>query len=159
MKNFKLFNGDLILGRSNRLELVSDTNKLLQDLRCWLLEPFGTGFMTPNFGSFLEFSGEKGFVGRPIGTETEMELKSELDRILSLYQASQQEKIKLARYNNNLNIFSRKEILNRVKDISVKVNGSRPDAYNVTIVLEVGNGQELTMELSTSEEGVTVASS
>ena len=159
MRNFKLSNGDLVLGKSNRLEIVSDEDKLIQDLKCWLLEPYGTGFMTPNFGSFLEYPGPRGIVGRQIGTQTEAELSSEIDRILSLYQAAQQEKIKLARYNNNLNIFSRREILNRIKDIVISINGTRIDAYNVKITIETASGSELSMSATTGTEGVSIASS
>lgn len=159
MRNFKLSNGDLVLGRSNRLEIVFDLDKLIQDLKCWLLEPFGTGFLTPNFGSFLDYSGPQGIVGRPIGSETEMELKAEIDRILSLYQAAQQEKIKLARYNNNLNNFSRKEILNRVKNIDIRVSDYRNDTYIVDITLETASGVEINLNAIAGEEGVTIASS
>lgn len=159
MRNFKLSDGDLVLGRSNNLDLVIEYEKLIQDLKNWLLEPYGTGFLTPNFGSFLEYPGNQGIVGRVIGPEAEMALREELDRIITLYRSAQQEKIKLARYNNTLNIFSRKEILNRVKNIDIQVNGSRSDAYNVKIDLETANGAEITMNALTSEEGVTVATS
>lgn len=157
MRNFKLFDGDFIKGKSRRLETVIDENKLIQDLNCWLLEPYGIGFMTPNFGSFLDYPGSRGFIGRPIGTETEMELYGEIERILSLYQASQKEKIKLARYNNQLNVFSRKEILNKIKNISVSINPMRPDSYIVKIDIETAAGQELILDVTTSMEGVEIA--
>lgn len=157
MRNFKLVDGDLVLGRANRLETVSDDTKLLQDLKCWLLEPYGAGFMTPNFGSFIDFPGENGLIGKPIDSETEMELTAEIERILSLYQASQQEKIKLARYENILNVFSRKEILNRVKEITVQLNANRPDSYIVKIVIETASGQELALTGITGTEGVQIA--
>lgn len=159
MRNFKLFNGDLVLGKSNHLDTVQDQVKLTQDLKCWLMEPYGTGFLTPNFGSFLDYSGSQGFIGRPIGPETESELRAEIERVISLFQNAQQEKIKLARYNNTLNIFSRKEILNRVTQIDIRINGTRSDAYDVNIGLETANGALIAMGVSTSEEGVNVATS
>lgn len=154
MRNFKLSDGDLVLGQSNRLETVSDFDKLIQDLKCWLMEPYGTGFMTPNFGSFLN-----NMIGRPMNSETEMDIRAEIDRILSMYQAAQQEKIKLARYKNTLNVFSRKEILNKIKNITMQIDGTRRDAYKVSVVIENASSNELALNASINEEGVTVASS
>lgn len=159
MRNFKLLNGDLALGPSNRIDTVAGHNKLLQDLRCWLLEPYGIGFMTPNFGSFLTESGSRGFIGKPIGTETKAELLSELERVLTLFQAAQQEKIKIAKMNNTLNLYSRKEILNKIIDIQINDFAPRYDGYTVKIVLQTADGANLNVDAILGNQGVTVASS
>lgn len=159
MRNFKLFNGDLALGRSNRIDTVAGHQKLLQDLRCWLLEPYGAGFMTPNFGSFLTESSSRGFIGKQIGAETKAELLSEIQRILTLYQAAQQEKIKIAKMNNTLNMYSRKEILNRIVDIEIRDLVPNYDGYNVKIVLETADGSNVSVDAIIGNQGVTVATS
>lgn len=157
MRNFKLFNGDLALGRSNRIDTVAGHAKLLQDLRCWLLEPYGIGFMTPNFGSFLTETGSKGFIGKPIGVETKAELISEIQRILTLYQASQQEKIKIAKMNNTLNLYSRKEILNQIVDIEINDLVPTYDGYVIKIILQTADGAKVNVDAILGNEGVTVA--
>lgn len=159
MRNFKLFNGDLALGRSNRIDTVAGHQKLLQDLRCWLLEPYGAGFMTPNFGSFLTESSSRGFIGKPIGAETKAELLSEIQRILTLYQAAQQEKIKLAKINNTLNLYSRKEILNRIVDVEINDLVPTYDGYSVKIILETADGANLSVDAILGTEGVIIAAS
>lgn len=159
MRNFKLSNGDLALGRSNRIDTVAGHQKLLQDLRCWLLEPYGTGFMTPNFGSFLTETGSRGFIGKPIGAETKAELMSEIQRVLTLFQAAQQERIKIAKMNNTLNLYSRKEILNQIVDIQVNDLIPTYDGYTVKIVLQTADGANLNVDAILGNQGVTVAAS
>ncbi len=50
----RVVDGDIQLGVGQRLDFVYGKNKLLQDLSLWLMEPLGTGFTTPNFGSRLD---------------------------------------------------------------------------------------------------------
>jgi len=53
MKNMQIVDGDIVLGTNRRVSFVYKSDKLAQDLRLWLLEPIGTGTLSPLFGSQL----------------------------------------------------------------------------------------------------------
>jgi phage baseplate assembly protein W len=106
MKNLKVKKGDLIVSSARKAELVYGEEKLIQDLSHWLLEPLGTGFTTPGFGSILYR-----FIGTARSERLQIEAENEVERILALYQADQIQKVKGAQLSNRLFIFSKKEIL------------------------------------------------
>src|SRR4051812_39258416 len=122
MKSFRVADGDLFVGANTshgHVGMVTGRDKLVQDLTLWLLEPLGTGFTTPGFGSTLTTysardnrgRGQGTFVGRPYDERTTAELEAEVDRILNLYQQSQITKIRQAQLEGRLYLYSRAEIL------------------------------------------------
>jgi hypothetical protein len=92
--SLRIFNGDLVKGNDNSIDVVRGTDKVIQDIMCWIREPYGTDPVNPDLGSFIDTGvGGETFV---INNRTvyipedfsEMVL-SEIRRIMSAYQARQ----------------------------------------------------------------------
>lgn len=92
-KSLAIVGGDLSI-QNRAYQTVSGKDKLIQDLRNWILEPLGTDPATPNFGTRLdgvvsdteEFSG---VIGGMITQQIIDELKAEIIDMLETYQALQ----------------------------------------------------------------------
>src|SRR5579871_2229912 len=97
MKSFRVKDGDISLTLGDQAEAVYGGDKLQQDLKLWLMEPYGTGFTTPLFGSNL---GE--MIGEINSDYMKSKVVAEVQRILGLYQKSQLQKIQLAQKNGLL---------------------------------------------------------
>lgn len=150
MKNLRIIDGDIVLGIGNHLAMVTGKDKLLQDLRLWLIEPFGTGFTTPNFGSLLS-----GYIGELNPEEQLSEIEDEVRRILGIYQAHQMENIRAAQSRGELSSYSKKEILNVIK--TVEASAVR-DAILVKVVIQNLSDTEIIIPLTIDLEGISVAS-
>lgn len=83
--------GDLALG-SNGLAQVANEKKLVQDLRCELLEEKNTNQFYPNYGSTLDSN----VIGETIYDESDLELRieSELSDLINRYKQRQLVKAK-----------------------------------------------------------------
>ena len=149
MRSFQIINGDLALGPSNRLQMVEGKDKLVQDLRLWLQEPHGAGFLTPGFGSRL---GD--LIGDIDPEEHLREVEDEIERVLRNYQQNQMQRIQDAREFGLLRLFSRREILSEIHEIEATATYDR-------IVVDVrvsvlADDQDITLTLGLSEEGISV---
>lgn len=117
MKSIAIKDGDIDLALSRRMDFVRGKQKLLQDLRMWLSEPYGIGPTTPQFGSTLSDM---------IGTEdpelAAVQINAEVRRILGLYQSHQMERLRIAKARGTLGSWSRSEILQNVVDVASVVN-------------------------------------
>lgn len=147
MKSFRVREGDLVV-TAGTAETVSGSDKLIQDLTLWLQEPIGTGFTTPRFGSILP-----SLIGRGDPEAVVMEVQSEVQRVLSLYQTYQFEKIKAAKMNGRLYTFSRREILNRIYAVKAVAVGN---AVHVQARIQTGAGDDIDVPLSITSNGVSV---
>lgn len=56
--SLRIFNGDLIKGLNNSLDTVRGSEKVVQDLICWIKEPIGSDPLNPDLGSFIDQGGE-----------------------------------------------------------------------------------------------------
>lgn len=149
MKSIRIKDGDLVIGPGRRLDVTTGRGKLLQDLRLWLLEPLGVGFTTPNFGSIL---GD--MVGSIDIDDVAVDVEEEVRRILTLYQASQLERIRAAQDAGRLVNFSRREVLDRIDKVEATVIGDR---VQVTAHIRTATGEEIALNASVSAiEGVEV---
>src|SRR4051812_1259303 len=87
--------GDLSLGGPGGLSVVTSTEKLIQDIKCWLLEAMGTDPLHPDYGSTLDGGGmpgtpfQEGIIGSEINSTSLLMVEAEVRRILSLYQQQQ----------------------------------------------------------------------
>jgi len=145
MKNLKVKKGDLIVNSARKAELVYGEEKLVQDLSHWLLEPLGTGFTTPGFGSILYR-----FIGTARSQRLMIEAENEVERILSLYQADQVQKVKGAQLNNRLFIFSKKEIL---ADITKVESASSEDIVRIKAYIRTAASSSLDIMTLLNAEG------
>lgn len=92
--SLKLENGDFAISGS-RIGTVTGKEKLVQDLRNWILEHMGTDDLHPGYGSLLDGGVTPQGVVMPgvIGTDdldlAEIEIRNEIQRIVADYQALQ----------------------------------------------------------------------
>jgi hypothetical protein len=139
--------------------MVRGVEKLGQDLTLWTLEPLGIGFTTPSFGSTLDAyndRGEHNFIGRNITEQVVSEVQSEVDRILNLYQQNQMSNIKVAQIRGELALYQKSEVLNQILKLTAKVPAEQPDAIIVEVLIRTATGQDLTLVIENTEEGVRV---
>ena len=136
--SFAIRDGDLDL-RSNGpgFAPVRGAEKLMQDLRCALMEQRGTDPMHPDYGSTLDGGiGSDGtvvdtFIGGTITGESVANIEAEVIRVLQAYQRQQINAIDQQQQNfGGKTYFSNKEIL-------YKLNGVESRQIDDTIVVKV----------------------
>lgn len=142
--SLKLRHGDLTLSGAS-LAMVTNEEKLAQDLRCWILEKMGTDSLHPSFGSLID--GGVRLDGRVelgvIGTEPDTALamiESELHRIVSEYQAQQLARAKGDRFSYNKSTLSLREALLALTNIEATMVG---DNLNIVMSIQTANGLNL----------------
>lgn len=162
MKNFRVFDGDLAINHSLKVDMVTGRDKLAQDLTLWLLEPLGTGFATPSFGSTLNTyvsrdsvgRRESRFIGKTYTNDIAVEIEAEIDRVLNLYQQDQIQKVRKARSDGRLYLYSKQEVLDSIDDISSTRDG---DAAHISVKITTGANQDLTLLAEADTEEVQIA--
>lgn len=105
---------------------VTGTQKLVQDLRNWILEPRGTDPSTPDYGSTLDGGSlpDGSWVEPAIGglatPEELMDIEAEIRRILNAYQQQQATRInqEVILYSGK-NTFAPGEILASINDVQL----------------------------------------
>lgn len=158
MHKLKVQNGDLVMGPNNQLKTVRGEEKLIQDLTLFLMEPIGTSFLTPRFGSTLNSMSSRDPMGRQqssfIGTNmTEVavaEIAAEVDRVLSVYQQGQVNSVKDAKNNGMLYMFSRGEILNTINSIDSEIID---DMVLIKASITTGLGETIGITARVNEDG------
>lgn len=105
--SLQIQNGDLALGGSG-FGTVSGSDKIIQDLRCALLESLGNDTMHPTYGSILDGgvgadgTVYPGVIGQ-INDQTSATLvQAELQRIVKIYQGQQ-----ITRNNSDIAVYSK----------------------------------------------------
>ena len=123
---------------------------MYQDLRLWILEPFGTGFTTPNFGSTLVDL---------IGSSDDYNvlatyISAEINRVLGLYQRWQYERLQAMARLNQMSLWSGEEILDFWDDPQIEFELDR--AIVMTRVYTLA-GPEVLLGVRVDESGVSFA--
>src|SRR5690242_2567390 len=117
--SLKVVNGDLSI-TAGKFDIVSGTDKLTQDLTLWLTERFRDDRFHPTYGSILD-----GYIGGVINPEdTTVRIQSEVLRVLSNYQQTQQDS-----FRKTPNKFQPSELLQSVNGVNVSLS------YDKVIVL------------------------
>jgi hypothetical protein len=106
--------------------VVSGQQKLVQDLKCAILEPRGTDPMHPSFGSTLDGgtlpdgSTVGTNIGEAIDRERLMEIESELRRVILDHQAKQIDRLQReALLYGGKNTFTAGELIQSVERIDI----------------------------------------
>jgi hypothetical protein len=92
--SLRILNGDLAKGYDNSIDTVWGSDKVIQDLMCWIRQPIGTDPMNPELGTFIEI-GEAGqtFVINnqmvDLPSDFSQMVLSEIRRVISAYQLDQ----------------------------------------------------------------------
>lgn len=151
--------GDLSLGGPGGLSVVTGTDKLIQDLKCWLLEPMGTDPIHPDYGSILDGgslpgSGRMaGLIGTEIDSTSILKVEAEVRRILTAYQQQQIDRIRIERtIYNGKNTYNFGEILYSVDSVSAR---QFKDTIIVNVSIRTASGQQLTFSQPLGGTGTT----
>lgn len=83
-QSFQLQNGDLVVTSGRAFQVVKNRDKLIQDLKLWILEHYGEDPSTPDYGSTLDT-----YIGSPMSQGVINQIQSEVLRVLQQYQAMQ----------------------------------------------------------------------
>lgn len=146
--SFHTKNGDLNLGGAGGgFATVTGQQKLVQDLKNWLLEPRGTDPLHPDFGAVLDGgllpdgSIADSLIGTQLTNEALVLIESEVRRVLASYQ--QQQLDRLTRENTlygGKNTFSAGEVLVGVTGVTLQ---QVSDTVLVTVSIQTGDGDSI----------------
>lgn len=135
--SLSILNGDLNIGGANGLNKVTGKNKLVQDLKCWILESVGTDPLHPNFGSTLD-GGQlsdgtivDGVIGQVISNGVMLNIEAEIIRILNLYRENQ-----IRILDNEQSIYGG-QISLTPDEILLSINGVDVSSFSTTVVVRV----------------------
>lgn len=113
-----LKNGDITASGSAGYQVVTGPQKLMQDVRNWMLEPQGSDPMHPEYGSNLDggLMPDGSMIPSLIGAANDKEhlasLESELNRIVFAYQNLQLQRLTREQYElDGKNTFAPGELL------------------------------------------------
>jgi hypothetical protein len=151
-KSFAVVNGDLVIGPGRSLSLVSGRQKLLQDLRLWVLEKMGIDPSTPTYGNLLDGGTEdgsnvEGFIGRIMTDDALNEIRNVIIDLLQRYQTMQYEKIRAEtlRYLGE-NTLDEDEILETINSVIVQDLGTTA-LVQVKLTTLAGSSIKLTVPI------------
>jgi hypothetical protein len=148
--SLKLENGDLSISGS-RIGIVTGKAKLAQDLRNWILEHMGTDDLHPGFGSLLDggITPQGAVVPGVIGTDdldvAEVEIRSEIQRIVSDYQSLQLARAKSDKLSYGRATMTPSEVLLSLDDIAIEQN---MDTLKVTISISTASDDNFELQLT-----------
>ncbi len=153
MKCLRILDGDISFTTGRRAEFVYGKDKLLQDLKLWLMEPFGIGPTTPSFGTSLNE-----MIGEDRADALVAKVRAEIQRVLSLYQAFQFERLRLAKKNGTLAYWSRQEILQEITDVRVNATLDRVEVVvSLTTMSQAGQNNAVSLPLAITTSGLQVS--
>jgi hypothetical protein len=148
-----LQSGDLSLAGPAGYTVVTGPNKLLQDLRNWLLEKRGTDPLHPNYGSVLDGGMTRGvrtdsMIGSTINAESMMDVEVEIRRVLNEYQIQQADRLRrdMAQYGGR-HTFAPNELLASVGTVRVR-QVADVLVVHITLVTQSGQTLQLTQPLT-----------
>ena len=123
--------------------------KLVQDLTIWMLEQYGIGFSTPNFGSNLQ-----AMIGQSSPQILASQVQAEVTRILGLYRTQQQQQLTQAQSTNQLANWSLSQVIQSINSVVATAA-----ATQVTVVVNLTTlaGSNTTLQVSVTSSGVSVS--
>lgn len=150
--SLQLRNGDLALN-GTRLGQTTGAEKLVQDLRCALLERRGTDDAHPRFGSLLD--GGRGDDGREVASiigESDwdliaMRVSGEIRRVAAEHQGRQIDRAKRDRLRYGQSTLINDELLADITSIDMI---QAQDRLMVQVTLKTGESREITIDIPVS---------
>lgn len=152
--SFKINNGDLDFSGPGGFAVVRGQQKLVQDLKHWLLEPRGTDPFHPDYGStldggyFPDGSEVPSAIGGIFTGEDLLKIEAEIRRVLNSYRNQQVDRMnrESMKYGGR-NTFSRGEILLTINAVNVSQLG---DTALANISITTADGDEITFQQALS---------
>jgi hypothetical protein len=148
--SLKLQNGDLALGGKG-FQKATDDEKLIQDLRCHLLQKMGENDLHPTFGSLLDGGVmpdgqlKQSLIGMNDQNLAASLIQIEIQRILSNYQDAQLARAKQDKIHYGKATLTKKEVLFAINSIQVTAN---MDNLYVLISLTTGTSGAKILEMT-----------
>lgn len=139
MKSIRIANGDIVLGVGRGLSFVDGRQKLAQDLRLWIMEPYGTGPTTRTFGSVVH-----DHIGETNPEEHRARIESEIRRVIELYIAHQRRRLNADRSAGTLSRWRKSEIVTGIQSLSAKVKDT---SIVVKVSISTLSGTDLPLDL------------
>lgn len=125
--SLQLKDGDLNPSGALGYRVVTGPQKLIQDLRGWILEPRGSDPLHPEYGSTLDGgiypdgTAASTMIGETVTKELAMNIEQELRRVLLAYQTLQLRRVEREQYElGGKNTLAPGEALLRIKGIEMK---------------------------------------
>lgn len=147
-------NGDLTIAGPGGFAIVTGPQKLIQDLKHWILENRGSDPMHPDFGSTLDGGTLPDgttiptSIGEVVDRERLMTIESELRRILIAYQEQQNDRLQReAALYGGKNTFAPGEILYQVNNVQIEQHEDTIVAF-ISITTESGQNVEFPTPIS-----------
>lgn len=151
--SLRLRHGDLAV-ENNQLEAVTAEHKLIQDLRCAILERMGTDPSHPGFGSIIDGGRRNGreiesVIGRTDWPYVRLEIEADLRRIVSEYQSRQLARAKSDSLTYNKTTLTTGEVLIGISELQVRRS---LDAVFIGVRLRTAAGRtiSITVPLTTT---------
>lgn len=153
--SLRLQHGDLALSGAS-FGTVTNEQKLVQDLRCWVLEKMGTDSLHPGYGSLID-----GGV-RPDGTLVEgvigdsdvdavlLSVEAELQRIVSEYQGQQLNRAKADRFIYNKATLTTREVLLAITSVQASLS---EDRLNIVLSVQTAANSNLDLTIAIPTDG------
>lgn len=144
MKSARLRNGDFVLSSSGEITMATGSERLIQELTCWLLESMGTDPVNSKFGSLLA-----GMIGTAILSGAVSDIKTEITRVINNYIAYQNSIMSGYTFDSTtfLKLYTPDEILSSVENVAVV---ARQDAIVVTITIRTLSGNPVSISQTLS---------
>ena len=139
MKTLELHDGDLRIGTS-RYATISGPRKVVQDLRCALLEPVGNDRFHPSYGSQLE-----DFIGLPLSPDVAFLIQQEIARVVQNYAAVQRDQIQRDLLAGLRARYTAGDVLAELVDVKVEANF---DTVSATVTLRTLDANTLVLNAS-----------
>lgn len=153
--SLELRNGDLTAGGA-RLGTVTGNQKLIQDLRCWILERMGTDNLHPGYGSLIDGGRTpqgatySSLIGESHVEFAAAEIESDLNRIIQDYQRAQLARVKGERLNNHPVSLTPGEVLLEINGINFEMT---EDRLRVSVSLLTGSGDDVHIDVPLEGNG------
>lgn len=116
MKTLALQNGDLVVGPQGH-KTITGSPKIRQDLALALGELYGNDRFHPTWGSMLP-----GYVGRPIGADTELIVRSECNRVVQVYIDVQRAEIVNDSLAGKRSRYTTADVVSRLDNIQTQIS-------------------------------------
>jgi phage baseplate assembly protein W len=137
MKTLALANGDLVVAPGGHTTLTAAA-KIRQDMALALGEPLGNDRFHPEWGSVLPT-----YIGQPMDAETEMQVQSEVARIVEQQMAVQQRDIAQDSLKGRASRYDAADIIVGIEKLTVSV---RYDTILVTVALVTQAGVRINIK-------------
>jgi hypothetical protein len=159
VKSIQINNGDIVLTNGS-LTFVQGSQKLIQSLTLWLTEPMygnppqGPGFTTPAFGSHL-----LSFIGTSNFQSQATQIKSEVFRILTLFQQNQIYQLQHATTAGGLSLWNKSEVIKTIDSVEVIPPSNTtlgPTTVSVLATIHTLSNTPVTLNIAIDQNGITV---